>query len=364
MPLSAIPREIVAATDYEQLSGQHLSAMAWHYLVGGAADERTVQANGEAFRKWRLRQRVLVDVAGGHTRLSLFGQELAHPFVLAPVAYQRLFHEDGEHAAVLGAGVMGGAYVLSSLATSTLEAVAAEAQGPLWFQLYFQRTREATLALLQRAEAAGYGVIVVTVDAPLAGIRNRELRSGFQLPAGMTPVNLACPEDFAPAAGAGDGVFSALMAAAPRWADIEWLCAQTRLPVLIKGILDADDARQARSCGVAGMVVSNHGGRVLDDVLPSLEALPAVVAAAEGLPVLLDGGVRRGADAFKALALGATAVMVGRPYIHALAVAGALGVAHLVRTLREELEVNMALCGCATLSAITRDSLLRADGES
>lgn len=361
-PLSVIPREIAAASDYEQLSAGHLSAVAWNYLVGGAADERTVRENVDAFRAWRLRQRVLAEVAGGHTRLNLFGHEYEHPFVLAPVAYQRLFHEDGELAAALGAGVMGAPYVLSTLASSRIEDVAAAAQGLLWFQLYFQRDRAATLALLRRAEAAGCGVIVVTVDAPLAGIRNRELRSGFQLPAGVAAVNLEQPDDFAPASMDGGNVFASLMDAAPRWADVEWLCSQTRLPVVIKGILDPDDARMARSSGVSGLVVSNHGGRVLDDVMSALDALPGVVKAADGLPVLLDGGVRRGADAFKAIALGAAAVMVGRPYIHALAVAGALGVAHLLRTLREELEVNMALCGCATLPSINRSSLVHAGG--
>jgi 4-hydroxymandelate oxidase len=279
-PLAAIPRDIVSASDYEAQSAEYLSATAWNYLVGGAANEFTARENVDAFRAWRLRQRVLADVRGGHTRLSLLGQTLEHPFVLAPIAYQRLFHEQGELAAALGAGVMGGAYVLSTLASTRLEDVASAAQGPLWFQLYFQQEHADTLALLQRAEAAGYGVIVVTVDAPVAGIRHRELRSGFQLPAEVAPVNLARVTDFAPAIADGATIFSGLMTVAPTWADIEWLCTHTRLPVLIKGILDAEDARIARSCGVAGMVVSNHGGRVLDEVLPALVALPAVVEAA------------------------------------------------------------------------------------
>lgn len=361
-PLSVIPKEIAAAGDYERFSKDHLSPMAHDYLVGGAADEITVRENVEAFQSWRLRQRVLADVREGHTRLTLFGQSLAHPFILAPVAYQRLFHPEGEQASTLAAGVMEGACVLSTLASVSLEDVADSARGPLWFQLYFQRERAATLALIRRAEASGYGVIVVTVDAALAGIRNRDLRSGFHLPEGIGPVNLLRPEDFPPAHQSGN-VFVDFMSCAPTWADIEWLCAETALPVVIKGVLDAEDALLARRCGVAGIVVSNHGGRVLDGVLPALEALPSVVDAADGVPVLLDGGVRRGADAFKAIALGASAVMVGRPYIHALAVAGALGVAHLIRTLREELEVNMALCGCATLSSISRTSIIASGGK-
>lgn len=358
-PLTAIPRDIVAAVDYERHARSHLDDNAWEYLVGGAADEITLQENRSAFDGLRLRSRVLADVKGGHTALSLFGKKHAHPILLAPIAYQKLFHAEGEMATAMAADVMQTTMVLSTLASVRMEALPAATQSVRWFQLYFQSSREATLALVQRAEACGFSALVVTVDAPLAGIRNREQRAGFALPAAVAAVNL---EALAPAnASAGNSaVFDVLMANAPSWADIEWLLRQTKLPVLLKGVLDPEDAKQALAHGIAGLVVSNHGGRVLDTLPASMAALPEVVAGVEGkIPVLLDGGIRRGTDVFKALALGADAVLLGRPYIHALATAGALGVAHLLRTLREELEITMAITGCKTLDDIGPQCLWR-----
>jgi len=215
---------------------------------------------------------------------------------------------------------------------------------------------------VQRAEAAGYRALVVTVDAPLAGVRNREQRAGFRLPAGLRAMNLPpdMPLDL-PSPTAGSSVFDSLMTQAPTWDDLEWLLGVIRLPVFIKGILAPQDAQRALAAGVAGIIVSNHGGRVLDTAQTTLDALPAIMdVVGTAVPVLLDGGVRRGTDIFKALALGARAVLIGRPYIHALVTAGALGVAHLVRLLREELEITMALTGCATLEAISQKSLIRA----
>jgi 4-hydroxymandelate oxidase len=362
--LNAIPREIVAACDYESFARSRLDDNAWAYLAGGAADELTLRENQEAFRKWRLNNRVLADVAGGHTRLTLAGLDLAHPVLLAPVAYQRLFHPDGELATVIGAAAMQTPMVVSTLATTPLEAIAQKAQAPLWFQLYMRRDRTQARGLVQRAEAAGYRALVVTVDAPLAGVRNREQRAGFRLPTGMRAMNLPpdMPLDL-PNPAAGSSVFDSLMTQAPTWDDLEWLLGVSRLPVFIKGILAPQDAQRALAAGVAGIIVSNHGGRVLDTAQATLDALPAIMdAVGSAVPVLLDGGVRRGTDIFKALALGARAVLIGRPYIHALATAGALGVAHLVRLLREELEITMALTGCATLEAINRDTMIRGQG--
>lgn len=370
--LTAIPREIVAVADYEAFARARLDDNAWTYLSCGAADEITLHENRSAFDRIRLKGKVLGDVRGGHTRLELFGRAYEHPIFLAPVAYQRLFHPEGELASALGAGVMAAGMVVSTLASVALEEIAAAAQSlqsPLWFQLYMQANREHTLELVRRAEASAYEALIVTVDAPIAGIRNREQRIGFRLPPEVKPVNLkpasaasrVTPTDPSLGRSVASYLFDDLMVAAPSWQDVEWLVANTRLPVLLKGVLDADDAVRALSCGVAGIVVSNHGGRIQDTVPASIDALPAITEALarceRHIPVLLDGGIRRGSDIFKALALGASAVLVGRPYVNALATAGALGVAHVLRILREELEVVMALNGCATLSAVDRGAI-------
>jgi 4-hydroxymandelate oxidase len=219
------------------------------------------------------------------------------------------------------------------------------------------------LQLVQRAEAAGYKALVMTVDAPVNGVRNREQRAGFALPAAIRAVNLqAFPAQFSQQAVPGESPLfgTSLLANVPMWEDVAWLCRATTLPVILKGILSPDDALQAIDVGAAGIIVSNHGGRVLDTVPATIEALPAVAAAINGqIPILLDGGIRRGTDVLKALALGANAVLVGRPYAHALAAAGALGVAHMLHVLRTEFEVAMALTGCATLQDITPHVIFR-----
>lgn len=356
-PLSAIPRDLVAAIDYERYARERLDDNAWEYLCSGAGDEITLQENRKAFDNLRLKGRVLADVAGGSTQLQLLGVEHAHPVFLAPVAYQKLFHPDGENATALGADAMQACMAVSSLASVRIEDLPRATQSSRWFQLYFQASREDTLALVQRAEAAGFSALLVTVDAPLAGIRNREQRAGFLLPPDISAVNITTAPTAAPVAGSSL-VFDVLMANAPGWKDIEWLAANTKLPLILKGVLDANDALRALDHGVQGIAVSNHGGRVLDTLPATLDALPLIADAVNArVPVFLDGGIRRGTDVFKALALGASAVMIGRPYIHALATAGALGVAHLLRTLREELEITMALSGCRTLDDITADVL-------
>lgn len=355
-PLERIPRDLVAAADYERAARAHVDDNAWAYLQGGAADELSAHDNAAAFRRLRLLPQPLNAVGHGQTRVELFGETYAHPLVLAPVAYQRLFHAEGELATVQGAGALDAAMTVSTLATTTLEAIAAQARAPLWFQLYWQGSREASLALLRRAEAAGYKVLVLTVDAAVAGVRNREQRADFQLPAGIVPVNVDPAAALLPP---GRDVFAGPMAQAPGWDEVAWLVRESRLPVVLKGLLHPLDARRAMDAGVHGIVVSNHGGRTLDTAAAPLEVIAAmrsVVGA--GYPLLLDGGIRRGSDVFKAIALGATAVMIGRPYIHALATAGALGVAHLLRLLREELEITMALCGCPSLAEISDAYLL------
>ena len=360
-PLQAIPADVVSAVDYEQRAIGHMDATAWAYLQGGAADERTIQANLNAWAACNLQPRILADVKGGHTRCSLFGETLAHPIILAPVASQRLFHPEGELATTLAASVMQGISVVSTQASHSLEDIAHHnqslGQGLLWFQLYWQGGRDATLALLKRAETAGYRALVLTVDAPVSGARNREQRAGFNLPANMANLNVP-PTQLPLVPEGGSAVFDGLMTVAPTWDDAGWLVKQTSLPIVFKGILHPDDAKKAVDIGANGVVVSNHGGRVLDSVTATFHALPVVARAVNGVvPVLVDGGIRRGTDIIKARALGATAVMIGRPYIHALSVAGALGVAHLIRLLREELEIAMALTGCKTLDDIHPDLL-------
>lgn len=364
--LDSIPRDIAAVTDYEKYSRVRLDDDAWEYLIAGAADELTLRDNRAAFDRIKMRSRVLCKVQGGHTRLNLFGHSYEHPVFLAPVGYQKLFHADGEAATALAARTMAAPLLVSTLASTRLEDLAATG-ATLWFQLYLRARREDTLNLVRRAEACGCRALVVTVDAPLAGIRNREQRAGFRLPPGIEAVNvndMPVPSPAALPAGAS-AVFDQLLTHAPTWGDIAWLSQATTLPVVIKGILDPADAVLAIRHGAQSIIVSNHGGRVLDSLPASIDALPAVASAVAGrVPLLLDGGVRRGSDVFKAIALGASAVLIGRPYVHALAAAGALGVAHVLRTLREELEVCMALNGCATLAAIDETRLIQKFGRS
>lgn len=358
--LERIPREIAAIADYVPYARARLDDNAWAYIDGGAADELTLRWNRESFDRLRLMPRVLTPVAGGHTRTLLFGAEYAHPILLAPVAYQRLAHPEGELAVAQAAAATDTAMVVSTLSSTRLEEIAVTTPATLWFQLYMQTDRGFTRALVQRAETCGCRVLVVTVDAPLNGIRNREQRDGFRLPPDVAPVNLR-GMPLTPAQGLEPGqsqVFDRMMVAAPTWADLEWLRGITRLPIVIKGILAPEDAVKAAEIGADGVIVSNHGGRTLDTLPATIDALPAIAEAAAGrLSLLLDGGIRRGTDVFKALALGARAVLIGRPYLYALAAAGPLGVAHVIRILRDELEAAMALSGCATLGDIGRQSL-------
>ena len=353
--------DIVNLAGHEAHARQHLDDNAWAYFSGGAADEITLRANRTAWSDLSLWPRVLRPLAGGHTRVNLLGRTLEHPILLAPIAFQRLAHPDGELAMAYAAAALGAGVVLSTQASVSLEAVAQAVRpdpgrGPLWFQLYLQHDRGFTQALVQRAESAGYEALVLTVDAPSSGVRDRERRAGFRLPPGVGAVNLAglqAPSTFRPRPGQS-ALFDDLLHHAPTWDDIAWLQSITRLPVLLKGVLHPADARQAVSVGAAGLIVSNHGGRTLDTAPATATALPRVVQAVGGaVPVLVDGGIRRGTDVFKAMALGASAVLVGRPAVWGLANAGAAGVAHVLRLLRDELEVAMALTGCATLAEAT-----------
>ena len=358
-PLDHIPREIASLGDYEAAAKQRIDPAAWAYLNAGAGDEWTMRENVAALARLPLRTRVLKSMQGAGTATELFGCALDSPILIAPTAYHRLAHADGEQATALAAGATGTGMVVSTQASLPLEDIAAAAAGPLWFQIYIQPDRDFTWALAERAEAAGYRALVVTVDAPINGLRNAEARAGFALPPDIRPVNLDGMRmpDQAPAT-------SALLFGTPmldhaaNWDDLVCLRARTRLPIIVKGITCSDDALLALQCGVDGIIVSNHGGRVIDGMPASIDLLPAVVEAVDGsVPVLMDGGIRRGNDVLRALALGAQGVLIGRPILHALATAGALGVAHAIRVLRAELELAMALTGCKNIAEIGRHCL-------
>lgn len=348
--------------DYAQQAIHHVEAHAWRHIEGGSDQNLTLQHNRAAFDALRLLPRHLADLRHAHTRTTLLGHALASPILLAPVAYHRLVHPEGELATMRAAMALQTGMVVSTLSSHTLEDIAAAGQqathdmghggGPRWFQLYFQPQREHTLTLLRRAEAAGYTAIVWTVDANIK-------RSGFPLPYGVEAANLrGMPAPLHTSHLAqGPILFGTPMALrAPSWDDLAWLRTQTRLPLLVKGVLSPTTARQAVAGGADALIVSNHGGRVLDGAVSPLEVLPAIADAVH-VPLLLDSGVRWGSDVFKALALGAQAVLVGRPQLHALATAGMLGVAHMLHLLRAELELCMAQMGCATLADIGPDCL-------
>ncbi len=357
----SVPHSTASLADHEHWARQTLDANAWAYFSGGAADEITLRANRSAWDDITLQPRVLQALAGGHTQIQLLGRTLAHPILLAPIAFQKMAHPDGELASAVAAAALGAGMVLSTQSSTPLEAVAAamlgdSGRGALWFQLYLQHDRGFTRQLVQRAEAAGYEALVLTVDAPTSGTRDRERRAGFRLPPGISAVNLAglAPPPRAELRPGQSALFDDLLRHAPTWDDVAWLQSITRLPVLLKGVLHPSDARQAAALGVAGLIVSNHGGRTLDTAPATAHALPSIANAVHGaLPLLVDGGIRRGTDVLKAMALGASAVLLGRPAIYGLAHAGAAGVAHVLRLLRDELEIAMALTGCRTLAQAT-----------
>jgi len=352
-PLISIPPQIACLADYERLAEAHVEAASWSHIQSGEGLERSLRMNREQFDRYNLVPRRLVDLSRASTAIELFGLNHPAPILLAPLAYHRLVHPQAEQATVGAATAMGTTMVASTLSSVTLETIAAQARAsateadtplpPLWFQLYSQPDPLATRALVRRAEAAGYQVLVWTVDAPVK-------RAGFVLPDGVNAANLrdAAPRHHSRADGRT--LFgSELLADAPTWDMLNQLRTMTCLPIVVKGLLSAADAQLAVKAGAAGIVVSNHGGRVLDGLASPLAVLSGIAAAvADAVPLLLDGGVRTGSDVLKALALGADAVLVGRPQLHALAMAGPAGVAHMLHLLRAELELAMAATGCAT----------------
>jgi isopentenyl diphosphate isomerase/L-lactate dehydrogenase-like FMN-dependent dehydrogenase len=332
--------DLLNVFDYEAHAREMIDSSAWVYYSCGADDEVTLRANRRLFERIRLKPRVLVDVRRIEMSTSVLGEHVPMPILIAPTAFQALAHPEGECEMARGAAQAGTIMVVSTSASRTLEEVAQAAGAPLWFQLYITR-RETARRLIERAEQAGYRALVLTVDTPRWGNKERTARRPLRFP--LRKVNFEQEDE------------DQYLDAGCTWEIISWLHSRSRLPIVLKGILTAEDAANAAEQGVEGIIVSNHGGRQLDGVPASIEALPEVVEAVKGrCEVYMDGGIRRGTDILKALALGARAVLIGRPALWGLAVKGAEGVADVLEILRAELEQAMALSGRPTLAAIDR----------
>lgn len=355
---------LINVADFERVAAEKLDAGVLGYFAGGAGDELTLRENVEAWGRWRFRPRVLVDAGEVSTETELLGAPLSMPVLVAPVAYQRLVDPEGEVGMARAAAGAGTAMCLSTLATTRPSELAAAAPaGRRWFQLYCFRDEAVTRAMIEEAVDSGFEAIVVTVDAPPGGNRERDRRTGFKIPATLGVPSVAA------AMGVERSVTIeetfALMDPGLGWSDLEDLASECRLPVLVKGLLTPEDAELAIAHGAAGVIVSNHGGRQLDRVLASGDALPEVVDAVGGrAAVLVDGGIRRGIDVATALALGADAVLVGRPPLWGLAAAGAEGARQVLELLRRELELTLSLCGCASPSGLSRSHLRKAPAAS
>lgn len=349
----------INVADYERLAAEKLDPGVHGYFAGGAGDERTLRDNVEAFRRWQLRPRVLVDVSEVGAATTVLGMKLSMPLLVAPVAFQKLAHPDGEPGMARAAAAAGTAMCLSSLASASPSEVAdASPDGTHVLQLYVFKDRGVTRALIDQAVEHGYRAIALTVDAPQAGHRERDYRTGFQVPA-----HVAVPAvEAAVRPGVSitpRGVFE-LVDPSLTWEGLEAIAGECSLPVLVKGVQTGEDGRLAVEHGAAGVVVSNHGGRQLDCVAASLDMLPEVVEAVDGrAEVLMDGGIRRGTDVLVALALGARAVLAGRAPLWGLAVDGVAGARRVLELLRGEIELALTLCGCPTPADVTRDHVQR-----
>lgn len=349
------PNSLITVADFEAAAASHVEPAAWDYYAGGAGDERTLAENREAWDRLRLRPRVLVDVSLRDLSVTVLGTRLAHPVIVAPTAAHGFAHADAERATARGAAAAEALYTVSTIATAPMEEVAAAAPGgPRWFQLYAPADREACRGLVERAVAAGYGAVVVTVDLPMPGNRERDVRNGFTVPLGMhLPLDQPTGETGLVVLPTWD------------WDDLAWLRSICPIPLLAKGIVRADDAARAVETGCDGVWVSNHGGRQLDTSLPAVEALPEIVeAVGERAVVVVDGGVRRGIDVLKGVALGADLVAVGRPVLWGLAVDGAEGVTRVLSILRDELSLAMALAGCRSIEEVRSDLVAAAPERS
>ncbi len=336
----------VSLHEIEERARAVLTFMAREYVESGAADEITVRWNREAFDRIGMIPRVLAGSDNPDMSLTLLGTDMRFPILLAPTAYHKLLHPEGEVATAAGAGAAGATYVVSSATTTPIEEIASVATSPLWFQLYFQSDLGFTKDVVERVVAAGCKALCLTVDTPVLGSRDRQARSGFALPDELHTPHLASR----PTHGA---FLNETRRVQLSWDDVEWLRSVSDVPLLLKGIVAPEDAVAAIGSGADGLIVSNHGGRNLDTAIASIDALPAVVAAVDSaIPVLMDGGIRRGTDVLKALARGASAVLVGRPYCYGLSLSGAPGVQQTIEILRREFEIAMILTGQRDLASV------------
>jgi isopentenyl diphosphate isomerase/L-lactate dehydrogenase-like FMN-dependent dehydrogenase len=348
----------LSVADYERLAEERLEPGPWAYLAGGSGDEWTLRENRAAFERWTFRPRVLCDVSEVSAATTVLGTRLELPVLVAPVAYQELFHPDGECATARGAAAVGAGMCVSTFSTRMHEEIADAAPGlAQWCQLYVFQDRGATRERLAGAEAAGCSAVVLTVDTPRLAQRERDLRVGFEIPAELPLPYARATIGDAPQNPADQ---FALLDASVSWRDLEWIAGEGRLPLVLKGITTAEDAAIAVEHGAAAIVVSNHGGRQLDGVPATLDALPEVVDAVDGrTEIYVDGGIRRGTDVAKALALGAQAVLAGRAPMYGLAAAGEDGVRHALELLRDELLLALSLLGCASPQELTRAHVQR-----
>lgn len=351
--------ELFTVEDFRKAARRVLDPVVYDYYVSGADSQRLRRLNRRAWDDVRLRPRVLVDVSTVDTSTEVAGVKLDWPALVAPMAYQKLAHPDGELATARACAAAQTPMIVSTMANVTLESVAAATPAPKWFQLYCHRDRGITQALVERAEAAGYGALVITVDAPVLGRRVADERNRFALPPGITRANL---EGEAAGAARDASELAALFRhrqdAALNWRDLDWFRGLTRLPLWLKGVLRADDAKRAADAGCAGVIVSNHGGRQLDAALPTAQALPAIAdAVGARMGVLVDGAIHWGADIVRALALGAHGVLLGRPILWGLAVGGHAGARRVLEMLLEDFVRAMQLAGCASIAAANRELL-------
>jgi isopentenyl diphosphate isomerase/L-lactate dehydrogenase-like FMN-dependent dehydrogenase len=357
--MSAHEPDPLNVRDYERLFEKTLEPGAFGYFSGGADDEHTLRDNVEAFTRWRLRPRMLVDVSAATTQTTVLGTPVSMPLLIAPTAFQRMCHPEGEPATARAAAAAGTVMTLSTIATAAPAEVAAAAPGaPRWFQRYWFKDEGVTRSLVDQAVESGFKAIVLTVDAPgTLGRRERDLRTGFTV---QEPIPAFAAATGRPSGATPAEVFS-LIESCLTWRDIEKLRGLSDLPVVVKGVLTAEDARLAVDAGVDGVVVSNHGGRQLDTVAAGIDALPEVVEeVGSETEVFVDGGVRRGTDVLKALALGARAAMIGRPVLWGLAAGGEQGVTDVLEMFRREIALAMVLAGCAGCGTVTRDHVARA----
>ena len=355
--------EALNLADLERMAADRLDQAAFDYICGGSGDEISLRANTEAFTRWRLRPRVLVDVSTIDTATTFLGQPVSVPFGVAPIAFQHFAHPDAEPATARAAARAGAVFCLSTMSSRSIEEVAAAVDeigaGPRWFQLYVHRDRARSADLVQRAASSGYAALVVTTDFAVAGLRERDRRNRLAYPQTFGNFELG-DRDGQPAAALAV-VVGGLNDASLTWDDLVWLRGLTSLPVVVKGVLTAEDALLAAEHGAAAVVVSNHGGRQLDRTPATIDVLPEIVeAAGERVEIYLDGGVRRGVDVLTALALGARGVFVGRPMIYGLAAGGEAGVTRAIAILGDELRTDMALLGVSRIDEIGRTHVRRA----